>query len=87
VEQERTSFLGTGFGTPKNYSEETARQIDEEIKTTMMQRLDLVTKLVRENLTLLKEVAKELLEKETLNAEDFQALIDRYRKKPQVAIA
>jgi len=87
VEEERSAFLGGGFGSPKNYSEETARQIDEEIKKTMMQRLDLVTKLVRENIALLKEVAQLLLEKETLNADEFQALVDKHKKAPQVALA
>ncbi|HLG18654.1 MAG TPA: ATP-dependent zinc metalloprotease FtsH [Bdellovibrionota bacterium] len=84
VERERTPLLVAQgeISTGKNFSEETARQIDEEIKAIMAGRLDRVISLLKQNLPLLKEIAQELLEKETLNEEEFHAIVQRHLEKP-----
>jgi cell division protease FtsH len=66
---------GGTLSTGKNFSEETARRIDEEIRQILTDRLNGVTDLLREKLPLLKKVGSELLEKEALNDEEFQALL------------
>ncbi len=77
VEEERTPMLidrGT-ISTGKNFSEETAREIDKEVRGTMNERMGTVTELLRSKLPILKDVASKLLEKETLSGEEFRAIV------------
>ncbi len=64
-------FLGKDFTTRKNYSEQVASKIDEEIKILVDEAYQLTTKLLSENLDKLEYVAKTLLKYETLDAEQF----------------
>lgn len=67
-------FLGKDFSTRKNYSEEMAKEIDEEIRTMIENAFDHAEKLLSENIDKLHLVAKVLLELETLDAEQFEQL-------------
>lgn len=67
-------FLGKDFSTRKNYSEEMASEIDEEIRTIIEDAYATAEKLLTENLDKLHTVAKTLLEIETLDGEQFEAL-------------
>ncbi len=89
VDQERTPILVDRgeVSAGKNYSEETARQIDEEVRTLMNERMDAVVDLLRGNLALLREVATVLLEKEGLNEEEFLAIVGKYQAKATMALA
>jgi cell division protease FtsH len=89
VEADRTPLFMDrgGFSTGKNYSEETAREIDEEVKKTMAERLDLVTGLLKKQNALLKEVSSELLVKETLSGEEFLAIVQKHKGLPKTAVA
>ncbi|MCB0308171.1 MAG: ATP-dependent zinc metalloprotease FtsH [Bdellovibrionales bacterium] len=80
VERERNALYmdQSGASIGKNFSEETARQIDEEIKTIMKDRMTMVKALLTEKLVILKEIATTLLEKEVLDDEQFQAILTRH---------
>lgn len=65
-------FLGKDFTTRKNYSEEVASRIDEEVKKLVDEAYDLTMELLSANKDKLELVAKALLKYETLNAEQFQ---------------
>jgi cell division protease FtsH len=68
-------FLGGGFGGDRDYSEQTARTIDDEVKTlvdTAYARSKEILTLHRDQLELL---AKELMEKETLEAVEVRKLL------------
>ncbi len=67
-------FLGKDFSTRKNYSEEMASEIDEEIRTIIEDAYATAEKLLSENIDKLHTVAKTLLEIETLDGEQFEAL-------------
>jgi len=67
-------FLGKDFSTRKNYSEEMAKEIDEEIRTMIENAFAHAEKLLSENIDKLHLVAKVLLELETLDAEQFEQL-------------
>ena len=67
-------FLGKDFSTRKNYSEEMASEIDEEIRTIIEDAYATAEKLLAENIDKLHTVAKTLLEIETLDGEQFEAL-------------
>jgi cell division protease FtsH len=67
-------FMGRDFGRTKNYSEEVAFQIDEEVKKLIDTGYNHAQKLLTENMSKLHAVAGALLEKEKLEAEEFLKL-------------
>ncbi len=64
-------FLGRDLGEQRNYSEEKARQIDEEVKKIIDKAYQTAKKTLFKYKTTLKRVAEVLLDKETLDAEEF----------------
>ncbi len=67
-------FLGNDFTQHKNYSEETAKTIDEEVRRIIGEAYDLATKILSEKNELLETVAQALLLVETVDGEQFEAL-------------
>jgi len=67
-------FLGKDFSTRKNYSEEMAKEIDEEVRSIIEEAFEKAEKLLTENIDKLHLIAKVLLEIETLDAEQFEKL-------------
>lgn len=67
-------FLGREITEQRDYSEKIAEQIDEEIKKMVDVALATAKKLVHENRNKLEEIVKQLLEKETLEREEFEAI-------------
>jgi len=67
-------FLGKDFSTRKNYSEEIASEIDEEIKLIIEEAFTDAEVILNDNIDKLHTVAKALLEVETLDGEQFDAL-------------
>jgi cell division protease FtsH len=67
-------FLGKDFSTRKNYSEEIASEIDEEIKHMIEGAFVEAEKILNDNLEKLHAVAKALLEVETLDGEQLEIL-------------
>lgn len=65
-------FLGKDFTTRKNYSEEVASKIDEEIRILVDEAYDMTMKLLSENTDKLELVARALLKYETLDANQFK---------------
>ena len=56
-------FLGRDYARPnRTYSENTAQQIDEEIRTIVKSRSALARKLLVDNMQLLRDLAEALLE-------------------------
>lgn len=68
-------FLGRDFATHKDYSEETARRIDDEISAIVTGCYDNAKKILLDNIETLNRLATELLEKEVLNAAELDAII------------
>jgi cell division protease FtsH len=82
-------FLGRDFSTRPNYSEDTARQIDAEVREIVLGCYERAKKLLQDNFDKLKRVADALMEYETLEAEDVEILVNggtitRERPKPRV---
>ena len=67
-------FLGKDFSTRKNYSEEIASEIDEEIRNIIENAYVQAETLLNEHSGKLHIVAKALLEAETLDSDQFEAL-------------
>jgi cell division protease FtsH len=79
-------FLGKEIARHKDYSEKTAIDIDEEIKKIVLEAYDTSKKLVTENLDLLEALAKSLLEKETMDGAEIDALIQDATSKRTVQV-
>ncbi|HQY92420.1 ATP-dependent zinc metalloprotease FtsH [Caldilinea sp.] len=73
-QQDEMVFLGRDLAAQRDYSEEVAEEIDAEVHKLVDTAHARVRKLLSENLTLLHGVANALLERETLNAEEFEEL-------------
>jgi cell division protease FtsH len=73
--KEEQIFLGREFATHKDYSEETARRIDEEVNRIVMDGYDRTRKLLLDHLDILHRLASELLEKEVLNAVEIDGIL------------
>ena len=67
-------FLGNDFTQHKNYSEETAKEIDEEIRSFVGDAYDKALSILKEKDEILENVAQALLLVETIDGEQFEAL-------------
>lgn len=70
--------LGPSFGGAKDYSEETAREIDDEIKGIVDEAREKVQAMLSEKKSLLHKVARTLLEKETIEGNELRELISNH---------
>ena len=68
-------FLGRDFGEERNYSEETARQIDGEIKMIIDEAYQKAKSELTRHMEQLKSLATILLEKEVLDAEEVRKIV------------
>jgi cell division protease FtsH len=74
-EQERTPFLeGVRSAVPKEFSEDTAREIDQSVRDIVGRSFERSVRILTEKRALLDKTARELLQKETLNEEDLKAV-------------
>jgi len=69
-------FLGRDIARDRNYSEAVAFSIDKEARKIMDECYSRAEDLLKENIEKLHLVASHLMEKETLEAEEFEALMD-----------
>lgn len=69
-------FLGRDLGRERNYSEAVAYSIDKEVKRMMDECHAEATRLLRDNMDKLTLIAETLKERETLQADEFLALME-----------
>ncbi|MBL8921845.1 MAG: ATP-dependent zinc metalloprotease FtsH [Myxococcaceae bacterium] len=84
-EREGEVFLGRDFSSRPDYSEETSRQIDTEVRGIVMGAYERSKKLLSENMEALKRIADALVEYETIDGADLDILIaggQLQREKP-----
>lgn len=67
-------FLGRDYGHSRLYSEKTAAEIDDEVKNIIGRLYEKTKTLLTDNKDILERVAGALLEKETLNESEFEAI-------------
>ncbi len=73
--REEQIFLGKEITKHKDYSEKTAEEIDEEVKSIVNERYQYARRLLIDNKTTLVNLAQALLERETLDASEIEAII------------
>lgn len=70
-------FLGRDYGHVKDYSEETASKIDNEVTRIINDAYRRTEELLKEHLDKLELVATKLIEREKLDKEEFSSLIEK----------
>ena len=76
VQHEETVFLGRDFSRERNYSEQVAAQIDEQIKSIVDRCHERARKLITDNIDKLKTLAETLKEKEVISGEEARCIVE-----------
>jgi cell division protease FtsH len=69
-------FLGRDYNIDKTFSDQVALEIDTEVRGIISTCYDRATKVLTENLDLLKQIADYLLKVETLTKEDIYEIVE-----------
>lgn len=78
-------FLGRDFGHTKNYSEELAKKVDEEVQKLVKKSYELAKSILEKHKKKFEEMSQVLLERETLSAQEFVDLFDGKPLKAKAA--
>jgi cell division protease FtsH len=73
--KEEEIFLGRDFTQRVDYSESTAVQIDGEVRRIILEAYERAKLLLRRNLAVLHKMAESLLERESLDGSDIDAIV------------
>ncbi|MBI4054489.1 MAG: hypothetical protein HY397_04130 [Candidatus Doudnabacteria bacterium] len=68
-------FLGREIGEQKNYSEKVATKIDAEVRTIIDEAYKTATGVIKKFRHKLEEIAKKLIEQETIEREEFEKIV------------
>ena len=69
-------FLGRDYGRRAEYSEATAQLVDHEVRSMLEEALSWAQKILVANIHILHRTAQLLLEKETVDGQDFIDMVD-----------
>jgi cell division protease FtsH len=68
-------FLGRELSDQRNYSEKVAKQIDSEVRRLVTESYDRAKALLTDNMDRVHAVSKRLMEVETLDSQEFEAVM------------
>ncbi len=80
-EKEELVFLGKEISEQRNYSEEVAAKIDKQVSFFINNAQKTARRILQTRKNLLDKIARTLIEKETIEKEEFEELI-KEKKKP-----
>ncbi|KKS34221.1 MAG: ATP-dependent zinc metalloprotease FtsH [Parcubacteria group bacterium GW2011_GWA2_42_35] len=80
---EELIFLGKEIATEKNYSESVATLIDQEVSKFMKNAFKTAKQILTQHRNILEAIAGRLMEKETIEKEEFQKLVVSFGLKYQ----
>ncbi|MCI0481631.1 MAG: cell division protein FtsH, partial [Candidatus Dadabacteria bacterium] len=78
---EEQIFLGKELSRPKDYSEETAVEIDNEIKRIVNDNYTKAKAVLDENIDLLHRLTEVLLDKEVIDGKELEELVKGFKPK------
>ncbi len=76
--KEEEIFLGRDFTQQQEFSEGTAIEIDAEVRRIILESYERAKAILKKNLQLLCKVAEALLERETLDGSEIDALVQEF---------
>ncbi|MHC4454508.1 MAG: ATP-dependent zinc metalloprotease FtsH, partial [Planctomycetota bacterium] len=74
--ENKSAYMGFGVSYNKNYSEETAREIDIEVKRIIDETYVNTKEILEKKKRILIKLAKKLMEKEIINEEELKHFLD-----------
>lgn len=74
-QKDQEIFLGREITKHKDFSEQTAQDIDSELKRIIMNGMDRAEKILSENIEVLHKLSKELLEREILDGDEIDKVM------------
>ncbi len=74
--KEEQVFLGKDFSQQKNFSDQTAKLIDQEVKALVMGGYEKACEIITQHRNSLEKMALALLDRETLNASEIKEIIN-----------
>ena len=80
-------FIGRDWGHERNYGENVATTIDQEVKRIVTDAYQEAKRLLKENMEMLHATAKLLVEKEKVTGDEFRALFDQKVRNEILGIA
>ncbi|MBN2580809.1 MAG: hypothetical protein JXB10_17620, partial [Pirellulales bacterium] len=85
-EGRRAAFLGEAddFGPQRAYSEQTAREIDEEIRAIINRLLEKVRHVLHSRRAALAALAERLIEKEVIDTAELKDLVENHLPSPMI---
>jgi cell division protease FtsH len=75
-------FLGREIGEQRNYSDDVAKQIDEEVRAIIDRAYERATETLTAHRDRLDRLAEKLIAEETVDTEGFEQLFDDLPPKP-----
>ena len=81
--KEELVFLGRDFGEQRNYSEQTAREIDEEVRRIIQEAFDKAYNILLQNKKRMILISERLIKEETLEGPLFESLFNQQLEDDQ----
>ncbi|MDJ0729591.1 MAG: ATP-dependent zinc metalloprotease FtsH2 [Crocosphaera sp.] len=76
-------FLGGGLMNRAEYSEEVAMKIDNQVRTLAEEGHQLARQIIRDNREVIDRLVELLIEKETIDGEEFRQIVAEYTHVPE----
>jgi cell division protease FtsH len=76
-------FLGRDWMTRSDYSEAIASRIDSQVRTIVEDCYELAKKIMRDNRTVMDRLVDLLIEKETIDGDEFRQIVAEYTAVPE----
>jgi cell division protease FtsH len=80
--QNEQVFLGREMGSQRDFSDQIAMEIDQEVRRLVTENYERAKRLLTENMTSLKRLAEALLEKEVLDGSDIDQILMQSTSQP-----
>jgi cell division protease FtsH len=80
--QNEQVFLGREMGSQRDFSDQIAMEIDQEVKRLVTENYERAKRLLTENMASLKRLAEALLEKEVLDGSDIDHILMQSTSQP-----
>ncbi|RAX53900.1 cell division protein FtsH [Helicobacter sp. 16-1353] len=84
LEKQRNSFLNGGMGSPREFSEKTAEEMDMFIKNTLDSRYEFVKQTLSDYKEAIEIMVKELFEKEVIEGSRVRDIIAEFETKNNI---
>ena len=81
--QQGEVFLGRDLMTRSEYSEEIAARIDAQVRSIVEHCYDMTTKIIKDNRVVMDRLVDLLVEKETIDGEEFRQIVAEYTNVPE----